>query len=64
MDTPTGPAGFEELDLLPLASNLDLLKEFTLSQDVIRHRAHGGLDGAAACLEVTSCKIIYTYANA
>ena len=39
--------------LLPLSSNLDLLEDFTLSQDVVCQGSYRGLDGATAGLEVT-----------
>lgn len=39
--------------ILPLSSNLDLLEDFTLSQDAVGQVTHGGLDGAPAGLEDT-----------
>lgn len=48
---------------LPVSSDLDLFEEFTLSQHVICHGSHGGLDRATAGLETTLHTINFVHAN-
>lgn len=51
------------MSVLPLSSNLDLFKEFALSQDIVCHCTNWGLDGATTSLEITLHQISHIYAN-